>query len=94
MSDSAKDRPGVACLPWPAMMPDRIGIIGNTQGVKASSSPKPKKDAITTRMFPRDMRSASRSCSATLGSTEVPAGASAGVPAGGKETLRVLVIGG
>jgi hypothetical protein len=25
------------------MMPDRIGIIGNTQGVKASSRPKPKK---------------------------------------------------
>jgi hypothetical protein len=25
------------------MVPDKMGIIGKTQGVKASSSPKPKK---------------------------------------------------
>ena len=30
-------------LPWPTMMPDRMGIIGKVHGVKASSRPKPKK---------------------------------------------------
>ena len=30
-------------VPWPAIRPDRIGIIGSTQGVNASSRPAPKK---------------------------------------------------
>ena len=33
--------------PWPTMIPDRIGIIGNTQGVNDNSRPKPKKLATT-----------------------------------------------
>ena len=36
-------------LPWPTMMPERIGIIGNTQGVSESSRPKPKKLMITSQ---------------------------------------------
>ena len=38
--------------PWPTMMPDKIGIIGNTQGVKDSSRPKPKKLATTHQKLP------------------------------------------
>ena len=29
--------------PLPTMIPDKMGIIGNTQGVSESSKPKPKK---------------------------------------------------
>ena len=34
------------------MMPDRIGIIGNTHGVSASSRPNPKKVATTAQKLP------------------------------------------
>ena len=34
------------------MMPERIGIIGNTHGVSASSSPNPKKVATTAQKLP------------------------------------------
>jgi len=33
----------VILWPRPTMMPDRIGIIGNTQGVNASNSPRRRK---------------------------------------------------
>src|SRR3970282_1963876 len=39
-------------LPSPTMMPERIGIIGSMQGVKASRSPKPKKLASTSQVLP------------------------------------------
>ncbi len=39
-----KARIVVTLAPWPAMMPDRIGTIGSTQGVNDSSSPDPKKE--------------------------------------------------
>ena len=36
----------------PAIMPDKIGIIGNTQGVNDSSKPKPKKLAMIAQKLP------------------------------------------
>src|SRR3989338_8375664 len=42
----------VILWPRPTMMPDRIGIIGNTQGVKASSSPAPKKKEMISQKLP------------------------------------------
>src|SRR3989304_5296400 len=39
-------------VPSPTMMPERIGIIGSTHGVKASSRPKPKKLASTSQVLP------------------------------------------
>jgi hypothetical protein len=47
------------------MMLDRMGIIGNTQGVKASNRPKPKKLRITSQVLPLVSDSAMRSCSET-----------------------------
>ncbi len=44
-----KARTWVTAWPWLTMMPERIGIIGKTQGVKDSSRPKPKKLAIATQ---------------------------------------------
>src|SRR6185437_10575030 len=41
--DNTNARRVVTFSPEPAMMPDRIGIIGNTQGVNASRRPNPKK---------------------------------------------------
>ena len=46
------------------MMPDRIGIIGNTHGVNASSNPKPKKlSSASQRLLERFAASA---CSSDL----------------------------
>ena len=50
------------------MMPDRMGIIGSIQGVNASSTPKPKKLAITHQKLP-DSNSVAMSMS--LEKTEV-----------------------
>src|SRR5689334_2161057 len=41
--DSTNARRVEMFSPEPAMMPDRIGIIGNTHGVNASKRPNPKK---------------------------------------------------
>ena len=38
------------------MMPDRIGIIGSTHGVNASSSPKPKNAASSAQLAPSPNR--------------------------------------
>jgi hypothetical protein len=35
----------------PTIMPDKIGIIGNTQGVNESNKPKPKKLANTHKIL-------------------------------------------
>ena len=75
--------------PWPAMMPERIGTIGSTQGVKASSSPAPKKKPMTSSRLPERMNAAILSCL----DTKPPAAADI-VPPAGKSTFRVLVIGG
>src|SRR5690606_32771120 len=50
----------------PAIRPDRIGIIGSTQGVKASSRPKPKKLSSAHQRFGPDSAAASRLSSAWL----------------------------
>src|SRR3970040_1332759 len=42
----------VILWPRPTMMPDRIGIIGNTQGVSASKRPAPKKNDTTSQKPP------------------------------------------
>src|SRR3972149_1085848 len=34
------------------MMPDKIGIIGNTHGVKPSNKPAPKKNETTSQKLP------------------------------------------
>src|SRR3989338_6264381 len=64
------------------MIPDRIGIIGNTQGVSESSRPKPKKLTSTNARLPPLNRLAMRELSSpgvaeagTLGRPEVGAGA-------------------
>jgi hypothetical protein len=51
------------------MMPDRIGIMGSTQGVNDSSTPRPKNVASTAGSLPSRIRNASRSCSARSCST-------------------------
>src|SRR3569623_549226 len=51
-SESRKPLALVSSLFCPAMMPERIGIIGNTHGVSASSRPKPKKVATTAQKLP------------------------------------------
>jgi hypothetical protein len=56
---SEKPRIGVTLSPWPTMMPDRIGIIGNTQGVNDSSMPMPKKVASTANRLPSRIKAAS-----------------------------------
>jgi hypothetical protein len=47
------------------MMFERIGIIGNTQGVNVSRRPKPKKASATSQMRPSASCAAMRSCSVT-----------------------------
>src|SRR6187455_482124 len=51
-SDNTKPRTCVRCAPCGTSIPDRIGIIGNTHGVSASSRPKPKKLAINIQNPP------------------------------------------
>src|SRR5690554_8051534 len=44
-SDNAKARGVVGRSRWPTIMPDKIGTIGSTQGVKVSPRPNTKKVA-------------------------------------------------
>jgi hypothetical protein len=77
------------------MIPDRIGIIGRTQGVNASTSPQPKNFRMTAKRLPPVMRSARLSCSDTI--DVAPPGGSApgaGVPAAGSCTATDFVTGG
>jgi hypothetical protein len=59
------------------MMPDRIGIIGSTQGVKASRRPKPKKLAMSTARCPWKRRAITPSSAPAGASARSPDGASA-----------------
>ncbi len=52
-------------FPWPAMMPERMGTIGSTQGVKANTRPARKKPPNIRKVLPEVMREAKRSCSET-----------------------------
>src|SRR5262249_46511476 len=95
--------------PDPAMMPDRIGIIGNTHGVNASRRPKPKKlSSASQRLL--DDRFAASACSsdcppglslpprgggaAPPGAGEGFAAASSSADAAGISTLTAFVITG
>src|SRR4030067_2247206 len=42
----------VILWPRPTMMPDRIGIIGNMQGVRESNNPAPKKKETISQKSP------------------------------------------
>src|SRR5690349_862116 len=66
------------------MIPDRIGIIGSTQGVKESSTPMPKNVASSTARFPSRMSPASRSCSDTYPAALLPGEAVAPPAAAGE----------
>src|SRR4051812_36285886 len=44
----------------PTMMPDRIGIIGSTQGVNVSASPAPKKNSRIQPRWPDSSTSTKR----------------------------------
>ncbi len=90
------------------MIPDRMGIIGNTQGVKASSRPMPKKLATTSQALSRCNMAAIRSCSASgwssaadrvcvtaiAGVAAGPTGAAAAVPSAGSCSFTRLFCGG
>ena len=64
------------------MMPDRIGTIVNTQGVKARPSPARKNTPAATQMLDPVMICARRACSDT--------GAAGSPAAGGAISLRSL----
>jgi len=92
--DSAKALRAVTLLPWLAIIPERIGTIGNTQGVNESSKPRPKNVASTRSRLPLWINRASRSCSEMtppeVGLDDLSAEASIA----GRESFRVFVIGG
>ena len=86
-------------LPCPAMIPERIGTMGSTQGVKASTRPARKKPPSMMRMFPERASEAYQSCSETkpeetlLASPAAPADPEGTCP-GGRLTRTVFVTGG
>ncbi len=73
------------------MMDVRIGIIGSTHGVKASSRPKPKNDATTVQTLALVMMLAFLSWSDRGGRMSAR---SVIAVASGRLTVRVLVVGG
>ncbi len=88
-----KERRWLTAWPWLTMMPERIGIIGKTQGVSDSSRPKPKKLRSTSARLSPLNRPAMREVSSPVavfssvpevgaGDTAVAAAAGA-VPAAG-----------
>ena len=77
IADSVNALRVVTSGPWPTIRPDRIGTIGSTQGVNASSSPMPKNTASTAGRAPPVISAARRSDSETG-----PAGAPRSLPAG------------
>ncbi|RLA25425.1 MAG: hypothetical protein DRQ63_09695 [Gammaproteobacteria bacterium] len=94
---SEKPRDAVILSPSPAMMPERMGTIGNTQGVKASNRPAPKKVAMTSNMLEPEINCASRACSDTGAPAEadgMAAASAATVVAAGNDTVSSLVTGG
>jgi hypothetical protein len=62
---------GVMFSPSPARIPERIGIIGRTHGVKDSNKPATKKVRITVNMLALETRDARRDCSEILISPDV-----------------------
>jgi len=75
-SDSINAREVPRRVPWPAINPDRIGIIGNTQGVNASSSPAPKNPSSVSQRCDPARPVASRLSSAATGALSAVAATS------------------
>ncbi len=78
------------------MMPDRIGTIGRTQGVNASSRPAPKNVPTMTSRLDPEMICARRACSDT-GAAEAAALTADSAPtavASGSDTLSMRLAGG
>jgi hypothetical protein len=75
MSDSTNALPRVAPLRPPTTIPDRIGIIGSMQGVKASAIPKPKKLRMMTQKLP--LPSSATIADSSWASPAAPGGAGA-----------------
>ena len=90
--------PGAApCpVPWPTMIPERIGNMGRQQGVKASSRPRPANMAMTARRLPSRISVKRRSCSDSgppaPGPVDPPAGPV--VVAAGSATVVAIAWGG
>ena len=71
------------------MIPERIGTIGSTQGVKASSTPKPRKLASTSSGPPDSNR---RATSKSLTCTVKPGAGAVGTPAGVAENPASWIV--
>src|SRR3989338_9004883 len=92
----------VILCPRPTMMPDRIGIIGNTQGVNASNSPAPKKKEMISQKLPPLKSCAIRELSVSgkpaeagaAGSGVISDGGGASVIAGTGEARRPVFASG
>src|ERR1019366_227671 len=99
-SDRMKACIWVILWPRPTMMPDRIGIIGNTHGVNASNNPAPKKkETISQKLPPLNSRaicepSDTGACDEGGGASVMNGGASWPVVASGRLMCNVLVMGG
>src|SRR3954447_10901294 len=73
-SDRAKARGLFRLRPSPAMIPERMGIIGRTHGVNASNTPKTRKLARTSAKLPSNNRAISMSLAKSENRDEVLAG--------------------
>src|SRR5450759_1169038 len=99
-SDRMKACIWVILWPRPTMMPDRIGIIGNTHGVNASNNPAPKKKETISQKPPFLKSwaicelSDTGVCDEGSGVTVMTGGASWPVVASGRLMCKVLVMGG
>ncbi len=82
----------VILWPRPTMMPDRMGIIGNTQGVRASSKPAPKKNDTISQKLPPSNSLAMRVPSLSAGAVATSEGAALTVCA--RVTVSVFSMGG
>src|SRR5690606_30746039 len=90
-SDSENARPVDVCAPWPAMMPERIGTIGSTQGVNESNRPRPKNVAPTRSHESERISAARRSCSETGASEALGGALSAGANADAAGNTSAIV---
>ncbi len=78
------------------MMPERMGTIGKTQGVRQSSSPKPKKLAMTTQKPPvlSSLAIFDDSSPLPVGGAGVAIGAAAGMALARRLTVAFCGVGG